>query len=333
MKPKQIDQLKRARSGLRGWMTRDLESVREIIESDSPDVTRVEEKLESITTRLHKAEDLQMEIEKLLSDDSDVREEVDAQGPWFDMVTDRIHVLKLWLKEKQKQNTSEKPEKFEPIMPEPKPTSCTPKMKLPKTDLRKFSGEVLDWPEFRDICRVSIHDNPEIPAVQKFVYLKSLLTDEAAGYVANIKTEEANYEVAVERLKSRYGKDEVQRNRLMSKLADMKSVDQSNKAMRDAVDELCATVRALEVQGVTTEQYGALLMPLIESKLPRDWRLEWAREKAGLAKEEVGLSKMLKFLERELDIRESADPSVEKELSFKHHKRKTCLTNCFWFNG
>ena len=104
MKPKQIDQLKRARSGLRGWMTRDLDAVREIIESDSPDVTRVEEKLESITTRLHKTEDLQMEIEKLLSDDSDVREEVDAQGPWFDMVTDRIHVLKLWCQEWDSKN-------------------------------------------------------------------------------------------------------------------------------------------------------------------------------------------------------------------------------------
>ena len=74
-------------------------------------------------------------------------------------------------------------------------------MKLPKTDLRKFSGEVLDWPEFWDIFRVSIHDNPEIPTVQKFEYLKSLLTDEAAGYVANIKTEAPNYEVAVARLK------------------------------------------------------------------------------------------------------------------------------------
>ena len=28
---------------------------------------------------------------------------------------------------------------------------------------------------------------------------------------------------------------------------------------------------------------------------------------------------MLGFLERELDIRESADPSVERELPFKHH--------------
>ena len=84
--------------------------------------------------------------------------------------------------------------------------------------------------------------------------LKSLLTNEAAGYVANVKTEEANNEVAVERLKSRYGKDEVQRKRLVTKLSDMKSLDQSNKAMRDAVDELCSTVRVLEVQGVTTEQ-------------------------------------------------------------------------------
>ena len=84
--------------------------------------------------------------------------------------------------------------------------------------------------------------------------LKSLQTNEAAGYVANIKTEEANNEVAVERLKSRYGKVEVHRKRRMTKLTDMKSLDQSNKAMRDAVDELSSTVRALEVKGVTREQ-------------------------------------------------------------------------------
>ena len=87
-----------------------------------------------------------------------------------------------------------------------------------------------------------------------------MLTSEAARYVANFKTEEANYDVTVERLQSLYGKDEVQRNRLMTKLVDMKPVDQSNKAMRDAVDELCATVRALQVRGVTPDQYGALLM-------------------------------------------------------------------------
>ena len=56
--------------------------------------TRMEGKLDSITTRLQKAEDLQMEIEKLMNDDTDVRAEVDAQGPWFDMVRYRIHSVK-----------------------------------------------------------------------------------------------------------------------------------------------------------------------------------------------------------------------------------------------
>lgn len=51
------------------------------MESDSPEVSRVEETIDSIITRLQKAEDLQMEIEKLMSDDDQVRAEVDAQEP------------------------------------------------------------------------------------------------------------------------------------------------------------------------------------------------------------------------------------------------------------
>ena len=237
MKTKQIDQLKKARTGLRGWMTKDIETVKHIMGSDSPEVTRVESKLNSIVTRLQKAEDLQMEIEKLMNDDDQVRAEVDAQGPWFDMVSQCIDDVKLWLKKCQEQNSSET---LKSGTPKQMNTSCTPtcKMKLPKTDLRKFSGDVLDSPEFWDIFRVAVHENPEVPQVQKFVYLKSLLTGEAAGYVANIKTEEAHYDVAVQRLRSCYGKVEVQRNCLMTKLADLKPLEQSNKAMRDAVNEL-----------------------------------------------------------------------------------------------
>jgi len=106
-------------------MKRDFDAVRNMIESDSPEVTRVEEKLDSIVTRLQKAEDLQMEIEKLLDDDSQVGEEVGAQGPWLDMVRERIYTVKLWLKNSQKHNTSTK---LEPIVPSPKHTSSAPKI-------------------------------------------------------------------------------------------------------------------------------------------------------------------------------------------------------------
>lgn len=79
------------------------------------------------------------------------------------------------------------------------------------------------------------------------------------------------------------------------RLADMRPLEQSNKDMRDAVDDLCATVRACQERGVTPTQYRALLMPLIETKLPKDWRLEWSLEKASLANEDVTFSRLLEF--------------------------------------
>ena len=64
--------------------------------------------------------------------------------------------------------------------------------------------------------------------------------------------------------------------------------------------------------------------------------MEWARERAGLAKEDVGFSKMLKFLERELDIRESADQSVERQEPSDRHqleeKETPMLPTCLRFN-
>ena len=140
MKTKQTDQLRRARTGLRGWMTRDFDAVRNIIESHSPEVERVEEKLDSIVARLQKAEDLQMEIEGLLNDDDEVQAEVDAQGSWFDMVGERIHKLKSWLKSRQKQNSSEEAEKVDPTTSTPKSTSSTPQNEITDDRYEKIFG-------------------------------------------------------------------------------------------------------------------------------------------------------------------------------------------------
>ena len=54
------------------------------------------------------------------------------------MVRERIHRVKSWLEDRQKQYFSERAEKVEPTASVAKNTST--KMKLPKTDLRKFSA-------------------------------------------------------------------------------------------------------------------------------------------------------------------------------------------------
>ena len=59
-------------------------------------------------------------------------------------------------------------------------------------------------------------------------------------------------------------------------------------------------------------------MPLIELKVPKDWRLEWARQETTSGKDTVNFSKLLEFLEQELEIRESADQSDEKSQTSKN---------------
>ena len=66
-------------------------------------------------------------------------------------------------------------------------------------------------------------------------------------------------------------------------------------------DELLAHVRSLEALGVTGDQYGVILTPLILSRLPQDVRLEWAREGEG---RESDLDWLLTFLASEINRRE-----------------------------
>ena len=62
-------------------------------------------------------------------------------------------------------------------------------------------------------------------------------------------------------------------------------------------DRLVANVRSLEALGVTADQFGVVLTPLIVSKLPEEIRMEWSRESED---HEADLPYTLRFLEKEI---------------------------------
>eukprot|EP00794_Sanderia_malayensis_P016358 gene16358-biopygen12051 len=51
--------------------------------------------------------------------------------------------------------------------------------KLPKLELKKFSGKPEDWPEFWDGFKSAIDENEEVNAVDKFSYLRYYLHEPA----------------------------------------------------------------------------------------------------------------------------------------------------------
>ena len=70
------------------------------------------------------------------------------------------------------------------LTPLQEPTNATSNshnshIKMLKFDLPKFNGEYNKWVPFYEQFLASVDNNPSIPAIQKFNYLKASLTDKA----------------------------------------------------------------------------------------------------------------------------------------------------------
>ncbi|XP_070567303.1 uncharacterized protein [Ptychodera flava] len=78
---------------------------------------------------------------------------------------------------------------------------------LPKLQLKTFSGNVLEWVSFYDTFKSSVHNDSSLENIQKFTYLRSVLTDEAARTISGLALTNSNYDHALELLIERYGQN------------------------------------------------------------------------------------------------------------------------------
>ena len=186
-------------------------------------------------------------------------------------------------------------------------------VKLPKLELPKFSGNVVEWPIFWDNFKAIVHES-DLPPVSKFAYLQALLEGDAKACIQGLSPTARHYEIACDLLKERYGRtDKI----IFAHIQGLLNLSPPNPKGRLTVpilwkmqDELLAHVRSLEALGITWDKYGLFLTPVILSRLPQDLRMEWAREGEG---KESDLQFLLEFLKKELQRRERSD--VFKEVS------------------
>ena len=125
----------------------------------------------------------------------------------------------------------------------------------------------------------AVDDNCELPDITKFSYLLSLLKSEARMAVQGLSLTAANYRTACEILGKRYGRPE---RIIFSHLQELLTLSVPRKpSVTDLwrmYDDLQAHVRSLDALGISGEQYGVALTPLILSRLTPELRLEWARD-------------------------------------------------------
>ncbi|XP_058817720.1 uncharacterized protein LOC131681032 [Topomyia yanbarensis] len=89
-----------------------------------------------------------------------------------------------------------------PFVP-PTVSSSLKGLKHPTITLPEFNGDCNEWLAFHDTFLTLIHLNPDVPAIQKFHYLKPAVSDEAAQVIESFAISATNYPLAWQALISR----------------------------------------------------------------------------------------------------------------------------------
>ena len=179
--------------------------------------------------------------------------------------------------------------------------------KLPKLILSKFRGNVTEWTGFWDSFKVAVHENPQLSQVDKFNYLHTLLEGAAARAIQGLTLTAVNYKSAIDILQERFGKTQRIITSHMDELLKIPvCTSDRSSALRFVYDKISIHVRGLASLGVSADQYGSLLIPIIMDKLPSDMKLQVARKATG---EVWQIEELLKTIRIEVEAREASDAS------------------------
>ena len=182
--------------------------------------------------------------------------------------------------------------------------------RLPKLYLPKFRGDVTKWNTFWDSFQSAVHRNEGISNIDKFNYLNSVLEGAAARAIQGLTLTEANYSAAVKLLQERFGRPQQIISAHMDQLLKVSPCSNDRPAsLRYVYDQICVHSRGLASLGVTSDQYGSLLIPVIMSKLPSEIRLQIARN----SKDSVWkMEELLNVIKVEVEAREASEMTMAK---------------------
>ncbi len=186
--------------------------------------------------------------------------------------------------------------------------SC--KAKLPKLSLVKFKGQITKCNTFWDSFEPAIHNNQDISKVDKFNYLNSVLEGPTLQAIQGLTLTGANYDAAIDILKDHFGHMQQVITAHMDELLKISGCTGDRlTSLRFVYDKIRAHVQGLAALGVSSEQYGSLLIPIIMSKMPNDIRLEIACK----AKNDVWqIEELLDTIKLEVEAREVCETTKQQ---------------------
>ncbi len=151
------------------------------------------------------------------------------------------------------------------------------KSTLPKLQLPKFGGDLLEWSTFWGLYEAAVHNNQSISEIEKFSYLKCQLQNDAKSCIDGLPLTPENYISAVTLLKERFGQTHRITQAYICALIDLTPPTNDRLSLRRFYDQVETYIRHLESLGKSPDTYGTMLVPIMLEKLPVEFRHNIAR--------------------------------------------------------
>ncbi|XP_058448970.1 uncharacterized protein LOC131428928 [Malaya genurostris] len=200
----------------------------------------------------------------------------------------------------------------------PHVTSTLSGIKLPTISLPEFDGDYKQWLTFRDTFLALIHNNADVPPVQKFHYLRAAVKGEAAQLIESIAICSANYSLAWQTLEGRYSNEYLLKKRHLQALFDIPRMKKETAAtLHGLVDDFERHTKILQQLGEPTDTWSTILEHLLCTRLHDDSLKAW--EDYASTVENPNFTCLIDFLQRRTRVLES--------ISVNHHQSTSTTSN------
>ena len=179
--------------------------------------------------------------------------------------------------------------------------------KLPSLELPKFDGDPEKWTPIFDSFLSTVDSHSSLEPLNKFRYLLNCLSGIAKDTLTGINVTNANYTVALELLRSRFGNKQIIISRHMESLINLPKVQSSNvQELRTLHDKTEGVIRSLRGIGINSDSYGIFVTPILMSKISPELRITLTRNLS----EEWDLDGVMQEFGKELQLRERCEYST-----------------------
>ena len=304
---KEIERLRRKRGAIRGNTTRLLNNIDAELAKPDADMDQLSTLVDMLSAKEDNLLELDKEVERHTALD-DLENEVETTEDYKNRVVSSKSRAQRMIRRKEEENQQLQSPMRHRVSDANSANSFAQRqsVKLPKLIIEKYNGDVSKWQEFWSQFETAIHTNDALCKREKFTYLKTYLTGQAAKAVAGLMLTDANYDSAITLLQSRFGRKDLVISAHMSRLLNLNPVKKSSDvhALRQLYDECEIQIRSLESLGVVSDNYGSLLCPILMKMIPDDIALEYSRQRG--SDDEWKVDEIVKFLQKEVQSRERA---------------------------